>query len=196
MPPGLITATTRIIQIRIDLADVRPAVWRRVLVPESMTLADLHEVIQGAMGWDDQHLHGFEIDGYRFGMPDPDSDPEFSDDLADDATATLTVVACAGSRFLYVYDFGDCWRHTLHVEATLAPEPGGRYPRCVAGARPCPPEDVGGPGGYDEFLIALRDPKHPDHEEFTGWADGFDPYDFDPVTADKRLEPLAWINGA
>lgn len=193
MAPGLLTAATRIYQIKIELADVRPAVWRRVLVPDSMTLAELHDVLQRAMGWSDHHLHEFEIDAQRFGSPDPEEDDE---DLVDDTTATLKLVAAEGSELFYLYDFGDCWGHLLHVEAALAPEPGARYPRCVAGARTCPPEDVGGPHGYAEFLAALRDPDHEDHEELTAWGEGFDPAGFDPATADRNLAPLAWVNGA
>ncbi len=191
MPSGLITAATRIYQIKIELTEVRPAVWRRVLVPDVLSLGELHDVIQNAMGWHDRHLHEFEIDAVRFA-----ADFEEDDDLFDEHTATLGIVAGERSIVEYLYDFGDCWSHTVTVEAALAPEPGARYPRCIAGARPCPPEDVGGPHGYTEFLAALRDPNHPEHEELTVWGEGFDPHDFEVRTADKRLEPLAWINGA
>lgn len=193
MPPGLITAATRIFQIKIELTEVRPTVWRRVLVPDALTLAELHEVVQSAMGWESAHLHEFEIEAQRFGVPDPEEDDE---DVIDDTMATLGLVAGEGSELFYLYDFGDCWSHGLTVEAVLAAEPGARYPRCIAGARPCPPEDVGGPHGYAELLAALRDPDHPDHEELTTWAEGFDPTAFEPASADKRLESLAWINGA
>lgn len=193
MGPGLITAETRIFQIKMELGEVRPTVWRRVLVPDALTLAELHAVIQSAMGWEDYHLHEFEIEAQRFGVPDPEEDDA---DLIDDAGATLGLVASEGSELSYLYDFGDSWEHTLTVEAVLAPEPGARYPRCVAGARPCPPEDVGGSHGYAELLAALRDPQHPDHDELTAWAEGFDPSAFEPASADKRLEALAWINGA
>ncbi|MBA3742861.1 plasmid pRiA4b ORF-3 family protein [Sporichthya sp.] len=192
MAPGLITASTRILQIKIELGEVRPHVWRRVLVPDAMTLNGLHDVIQQAMGWTDSHLHEFEIDAQRFAPPDEDNDEE----VLDSTTATLGLVAGQNSDLSYLYDFGDGWSHTLIVEAVLAPEPGGRYPRCLAGARPCPPEDVGGPHGYGEFLAALRDPDHPGHEELTAWAEGFDPGSFDLAIADKRLEELAWINSA
>ena len=163
MAAGLITAQTRIFQIKLELRDIRPTVWRRVLVPDAMTLAELHEVIQEAMGWQDCHLHEFEVEALRFGIPDPDGD---DDDLFDEATATLGLVAGEGSELFYLYDFGECWSHTLIVERTFAPEPGARYPRCVAGARPCPPEEAGGP------------------------------YQFQSPDADKRLEPLAWLNSA
>lgn len=194
MAPGLITAATQIYQIKIALTEVRPSVWRRVLVPDAMTLDELHDVIQAAMGWQDSHLHEFEIDGLRFGVPDPEEDDD--DEFFDAAGATLGLVAGEGSTMTYLYDFGDCWSHLLTVEASSDPEPGARYPRCIAGARPCPPEDVGGTHGYAEFLAALRDPQHPEHEEMTEWGDGFDPHSFEVGGADKRLEPLAWINSA
>jgi hypothetical protein len=193
MAPGLITAQTRIYQIKIELRDVRPSVWRRVLVPDAMTLGELHEVVQRAMGWQDCHLHEFEVDALRFGIPDPEND---DDDLFDDATAALGLVAGERSELFYLYDFGDCWAHTLTVEAALAPEPGARYPRCVDGARPCPPENIGGPHRYVELLGALRDPGHPEHEAVVSWADEFDLQAFEPAGADKRLESLAWLNGA
>lgn len=163
MAPGIITAQTRIFQIKVELRDLRPTVWRRVLVPDAMTLAELHDVVQQAMGWPDGHLHEFEVEALRFGIPDPEED---DDDLFDDAAATLGLVAGEGSELFYLHDFGASWGHILTVETTLAPEPGARYPRCVAGARPCPPEEGGGP------------------------------YQFEPTEADKRLEPLAWLNSA
>ena len=193
MAPGLITAQTRIYQLKIELRAVRPTVWRRVLVPDAMTLAELHEVIQHAMGWQDCHLHEFEVDALRFGIPDPEQDDE---DLFDDALATLGLVAGERGQLFYLYDFGDCWAHTLTVEAAIAPEPAARYPRCVAGARPCPPENVGGPHRYAELLDALRDPHHPEHEDILSWAEIPDLHAFEPAEADKRLEPLAWLNGA
>jgi hypothetical protein len=91
----------------------------------------------------------------------------------------------------YVYDFGDGWTHVLTVEKVLAPEPGVRYPRCVSGRRACPPEDVGGPWGYDGFLEVMGDPNHPEHDERTKWAGGpFDPAAFD---IDEVNEAMAWL---
>jgi hypothetical protein len=155
----VVTAQTRILQIKIALRDARPAVWRRLLVPESMTLLQLHEVAREAMDWPEDQPYEFEVDAQRFG-PLPDED---DDELLDDATATLGLVAGEGSDVLYV---NDGWFHTVAVERVLTAEPGARYPRCVAGARPCPPVEVGGPQS------------------------------FAPAEVDKRLEPLAWVNGA
>jgi hypothetical protein len=93
----------------------------------------------------------------------------------------------------YVYDFGDGWTHRLTVEKVLAAEPGVGYPRCVSGRRACPPEDVGGPWGYDGFLEAMADPTHPEHEQYREWVGGpFDPAAFDLDEVNEELAVLAW----
>src|SRR5262245_56149608 len=190
--PGRITPKSKIFQLKIALAGIRPPVWRRVLVPGEMTLADLHDVVQVAMGWTDTHLHEFEIGDARYGAPDPDWD---RDDVKDDARAKLFRLAAAGSRFRYTYDFGDDWRHDITVEKVLTPEAGTRYPTCSAGRRACPPEDVGGPWGYPEFLAAVDDPSHPDHNHWAEWIGGsFDPERFDVSATNAVLTSLAWSN--
>jgi pRiA4b ORF-3-like protein len=191
--PGRITPKTKILQLKIALAGVRPPVWRRVLVPGEITLAGLHGIVQVAMGWTDTHLHEFEIGDARYGAPDPDWG---RDDVQDEARAKLFRLAAAGSRFRYTYDFGDDWRHDITVEKVLAPQPGARYPTCSAGRRACPPEDVGGPWGYPEFLAALDDPKHPDHNHWAEWIGGsFDPDRFDVAATDAVLDGFAWSSG-
>ncbi len=174
----------------MELWEVRPAVLRRVQVPGDMTLAGLHQVVQVAMGWTDSHLHEFDVDGVRYGLPDPDWDV---DEVRDEARVKLFRLLGQGSRVGYVYDFGDGWTHRLTVEKVLAPEPGVSYPRCVSGRRACPPEDVGGPWGYEEFLTAMADPAHPEHEHYREWLDGpFDPTVFDLDAANAALAKLAW----
>jgi Plasmid pRiA4b ORF-3-like protein len=173
-------------QLKITLKDIRPPIWRRVQVPGNIMLASLHDVIQTAMGWSDAHLHEYEVDGQRYGIPDPDWDdgqvrPEHKVRLAD--------VADAGSRLLYTYDFGDDWRHLIEVEKVDAPEPDVELPRCLAGRRGCPPEDVGGPWGYAEFLEVYRDTARAEHESMLEWAGPyFDPEAFaaDDVTRALR----------
>lgn len=189
---GRITSKTKILQLRIDVLDITPPVWRRVQVPGETSLAELHQVVQNAVGWYDSHLHEFEIDGVSYGMPDPDG--WSLDEVHDESTTRLDRVVAAGDRFRYTYDFGDNWRHVLHVEKVLTPEPGLRYPRCIAGRRACPAEDVGGPWGYAEFLEALADPAHPDHKDRVEWIGGasFDAEDFDVDEFDEQLERLAW----
>jgi hypothetical protein len=190
MSVGRVTAKTKIFEIKIELREVHPAVLRRVRVPADMTLAGLHAVVQVAMGWTDSHLHEFEVNGVRYGLPDPDWDV---DEVRDEARAMLFRLVGQSDRVDYVYDFGDGWTHRLTVENVLAPEPGVSYPRCVSGRRACPPEDVGGSWGYDEFLVAMADPAHPEHEHNREWLGGpFDPAAFDLDTVNQALAELAW----
>ena len=190
MPAGRVTAKTKIFELEIVLEEVQPSVRRRVQVPGEVSLAVLHEVVQSVMGWSNSHLHEFDIAGRRFGIPDPDWPDQ---DLTDEAKGTLFWLVKPGDRFGYLYDFGDNWAHRITVDKVATAEPGVRYPRCVAGQGACPPEDVGGPWGYDEFQAALADPTHPDHDERLEWAGGpFDPHRFDLDEADGALQWLAW----
>ncbi|MGI8614038.1 MAG: plasmid pRiA4b ORF-3 family protein [Nocardioidaceae bacterium] len=188
-----ITAKTKIFQLKIQLAHIRPPVWRRVLVPGEIDLGELHEVIQTAFGWTNSHLHEFEVGDASYGTPDPDWG---RDDVQDESRAKLFRLAGEGSRLGYTYDFGDNWQHQLTIEKVLDPESGTRYPSCTAGRRACPPEDVGGPWGYEDFLDALADPNHEDHDDRIEWIGGsFDPDAFDLTATNTELKALAWAAG-
>lgn len=159
-----------------------------MLAPDNLTLAQLHQVIQVAMGWHDDHRREFKIEGVRYGVPYP----EFGDEVLDESRVRLSQLLGAGvRRFHYVYDFGDRWMrwmHVLEVEKTLPYEADQPYPVCLAGKRACPPEDVGGVWGYETFLEAIRDPSHPDHEFLLEWVGGeFDPEAFDIVEVNRVL---------
>ncbi len=181
---------TRIFQLKIQLLGVRPPIWRRVMVPGEMTLAQLHHVIQTAMGWTDSHLHEFEVGDARYGVPDPDWG---SGDVKDEARAKLFRMAKEGEQVRYTYDFGDGWEHQVTVEKVLAADPGIRYPSCTGGRGACPPEDVGGAWGYQDFLAALNDPGHEDHEDRVEWMGRpFDPAEFDLAATDAALSAYAW----
>jgi Plasmid pRiA4b ORF-3-like protein len=185
-----VTTKTKIFEIKIVLEDVRPAVSRRIQVPGEITLDELHDVVQVAMGWTDSHLHEFDANGVQYGQPDPDWDLR---EVNDEAKAKLFRLVGPGDRLTYSYDFGDGWTHTLTVEKVVEPEPGVGYPRCVGGRRACPPEDVGGPWGYAELLEALADPDHPEHDERMEWMGGpFDSEAFDLDEVNEVLESLAW----
>jgi Plasmid pRiA4b ORF-3-like protein len=172
-------------QLKVTLLDVRPPVWRRITVPATITLPELHEAIQTAMGWTDSHLHQFEVGGIRYGRPNPG----FTSDVRPEAGVRLLDRAGEGARISYVYDFGDDWRHDVEVEKVLPP--GAEVPVCLAGRGQCPPEDVGGPWGYADFLAAYGDPAHPDHEDLREWAgDGFEPDHFDAGGVTARLKHL------
>jgi hypothetical protein len=156
-------------------------------VPGDLTLPQLHAVFQNAMGWTNSHLHGFRKGKLFFSEPDPD----YLDlKVLDERLFRLDQIAPeVGARFVYEYDFGDGWEHTLVVEKILPPEPGAAYPRCTVGKRACPPEDVGGTYGYLEFLIAINDPLDLEHEEWLEWAGGsFDPEAFDLQETNALLQ--------
>jgi len=123
-------------------------------------------------------LHGFDVDGTRYGIRNPDWD--LLDDLDEHRYRLGDVLPSAGSKMRWDYDFGDGWEHDVLVEAITLQGRGTTYPFCMAGRRACPPEDCGGPWGYANLLEALADPGHPEHEEFTDWA----PPDFDPARFD------------
>jgi hypothetical protein len=176
-----------IYQLKISLAEVSPPVWRRVLVPGGFTLDRLHRVIQYAMGWQNCHLHCFDIEGVQYGEPDPDGELAVRDEL----DHRLDAVAVKGTRFTYTYDFGDWWEHDVQVEDVLAAEPDESYPACVDGARACPPEDVGGAFGYGELVTALARPGHARHAAMLEWLGrDFDPERFEPDRLSTLLRRL------
>lgn len=176
-----------IYQLKITLNYIKPPVWRRVLVKDC-TLACLHDLIQTVMPWTNCHLHAFEIGGQQYGEPAP---PGMIDmlEMKDTLKMKLSqVVKQKHKKFSYTYDFGDNWEHTIVIEKTLEPEPGVRYPRCIAGKRACPPDDCGGAWGYGNFLEVISDPKNERHEELLEWIGGeFDPETFDLEAINARL---------
>jgi len=188
--------TNRIYQLKITLKDIHPPVWRRVQVPETYSLLQLHDVIQTVFGWLDYHLHEFKINNQSYGDPDDDEYDYFG--TLDEVQFRLKdVLKSEKQRFTYTYDFGDDWVHYLLVEKILDAEKGVSYPRCLAGKRACPPEDVGGPYGYVRFLEALGDPDDEEHEEYTDWIGG--DFDTEAFTLDETnnllQEPLRKWSG-
>jgi hypothetical protein len=180
------------LQIKITLLDVAPPIWRRVLVPPDLSLRRLHDTIQVTMGWYDQHLHEFEVGGRRYGEP-ADMADEFGPRAAKDSLVKLATLVERGVKcFLYTYDFGDDWRHEVVIERTLPAEPGAEYPRFVDGERRCPPEDCGGPPGFEAFLEAITDESHPEHAELLEWyGEAYDPNDIERETIVVQLSRIA-----
>ena len=182
---------SNILQFKITLNGVKPAIWRRVLVPGDFTLERFHSVIQAAMGWDDAHLHEFLILGLRYGVPDPDSWLGGPECVNEKKVYIFDVFGAVGDKAEYTYDFGDTWEHSIKVEKVLAPEPDMNYPVCTAGKRNGPPEDCGGVYGYYNLIAVLQDPTHKDHEGLLEWVGGeFDPEAFSVEEINKRLAPL------
>lgn len=179
------TRRSTIYQIKIGLRHSQPRVWRRVQLAAETTLPQLHTILQVVMGWEDYHLHEFIVRRARYGVPDD----EFELGVIDEREIPVNdVLIRPGHRLTYVYDFGDNWQHTVSLEAILDYDPTMHYPICVGGKRACPPEDVGGMNGYEEFLEALADPSHSDHEQMRMWIGGyFDPAAFDPNQVNRCL---------
>lgn len=179
-----------IFQIKVTLEGIKPPIWRRLLVRNDTTLADLHDILQVAFGWTDSHLHQFRVDDTYYGKPDPDYLDHFP--MHDEQEVTLDQIAAGeGFTFRYEYDFGDSWLHRLVVEKVLPPEPGRDYPVCIKGRRAGPPEDVGGIWGYANFLEAMADPTHEEHDSYLEWiGDEFDPEALDLEEINQALDAL------
>ena len=176
-------ASENVISLKVTLRGMKPPVWRRLVMPGTMTLGDLHNAIQAAMSWRDCHLHAFDIGGEQFG------DPQTADDVADENIPTLNdLLRSSVIRFGYTYDFGDDWEHTIAFEKSEPAVEGQSYPVCIAGKRNYPPEDCGGVSGYANLLVALADPVHPEHNEQEAWlGEEFDPDEFDLELANTIL---------
>jgi Plasmid pRiA4b ORF-3-like protein len=157
-------------QVRIDLCELKPVVWRRLSLSGWITLDQLHRAVQCAFGWSDTHLHEFVIDGARFGVPDS----HYRDDaLINEVGVRLRELLEDGfDEFIYVYDFGDNWEHSIRIEKLLPADPLMPYAICLAGKNACPLEDIGGPSGHAQFLRAIANPKHRRHQEFEHWSGG------------------------
>jgi len=171
--------------LSVTLSEVKPPVWRRLRVASDLTLRDLHHVLQIAMGWDDCHLHEFEIDGKRYGMPDPLEDRGRSP--LDEQDYKLAALLRRVTRFGYLYDFGDEWRHEIVVEDSVSREPDAPKAQCLDGARACPREDCHGALGYADLLGALsRTSKR--SAELREWVGpDFDPEKFDLDVVNREL---------
>jgi hypothetical protein len=171
--------------LKITLANVEPAVVRRIEVPWHIRLDLLHLVLQAAMGWSNGHLYEIRAGDVGWGLPDPG----WGDGPRDAAKARLAdVIEDTGAKTLeYLYDFGDGWEHKIKIERFLDPVPGVFYPRLIAASGRCPPEDVGGPWGYADFLEVIGDPEHPRHAELCEWVED----DFDPAVADTGARAKA-----
>jgi hypothetical protein len=176
------------VMLPIELCDIEPLIWLRIVVPASWARFALHNYVQWVMGWRDTHAHEFRI-GDQIIAPDwwlreISLDRDISNDRDERRVKVASVVseAATAGEFEYAYDMGDGWRHRLVVE-THIDTPGRRFARlpvCTAGENACPPDDVGGPPGYARFLAALADPGHEEHSTMVAWIGGvFDPRGFD-----------------
>lgn len=174
-------------EIKVQLQEIDPPIWRQLRVRPQTSLARLHKVFQKAIGWTNSHIHVFKIGDKEYGEGDFDWDF----DVHDYTGIKLQDVFIEGRKFfVYEYDLGDSWRHDITLLDTVEGAPGERI-ACVGGARACPPEDCGGVTGYYDLLIALSDLEHKDHEMLLEWVGGkYDPDAFDVGKVDRRLKRL------
>jgi hypothetical protein len=172
------TSRDVIVRLRIALREVEPAVWRRIEVPASITLIQLADALLVTMGWLGYHLYEYKFGADAYGDPDPDYDRINLKDMR--RVRLERVLPAVGGSFEFRYDFGDGWRHDVTVEAVEPPQRRTSYPRVLDGERACPPEDVGGPPGYENFLLVIADQAHESHSGALDWVGGeFDPDWFD-----------------
>ena len=181
-----------IYELKVTLMEIEPAIWRRFRVPSDMKLCCLHSALQVIVGWTDSHLHMFEKDGINWGVVEWDEtgDLELENE---DHVLIGDVLKAAGDTLRYTYDFGDDWVHEVVLEKILPTDPETKRPVCVAGERRAPPEDVGGPHGYAEFLEAVFDPKHEQFEQYRHWVGKpIHAEEFDVAAVNRKLSRIKW----
>lgn len=173
-----------VLKLKVTLLDTEPVIWRQIYVPERLSLKKLHEILQIVMGWQNAHLHEFNVGETRYSdLSHGMNDDIFEGDepYQDESKIKLARVALLTDQFEYHYDFGDGWHHGIQIEERIHADPNRQYPLCTDGARACPPEDCGGPSGYEDLLVHLVSPGHSEHESSLRWVGGFfDSEGFDP----------------
>ena len=201
-------------QIKIELIDSEPLIWRRVIVPAEITFKRLHDTIQFAMGWWDSHLYEFDFPEeklritcddesfdewkyysakYKTVKPTKKEDPlgiigrilELK--LKKSQSTKIDKYLAKYTTFEYIYDFGDHWQHQIQIERVIDDYLLG-YPQVLEGEGACPPEDVGGIGGYQEFLKAWNNPRHPEHDSVREWGEGMNYQPFNIADTNELMK--------
>lgn len=178
--PDAAKPSSTIHQIKISLREIKPLIWRRILVSSQIRLSDLHEVFQHTMPWLGYHMHQFKIGEVNYGQPSDDDD-DYGYEVLNEKDFVLEEIAPKEkANFLYEYDFGDDWFHEVRVEKIIPIDESQTYPICIDGARAVPPEDCGGPFGYDELQNTLSDSSNSEYDEMKTWAESLLGHPFDP----------------
>ncbi|MGP8215046.1 MAG: plasmid pRiA4b ORF-3 family protein [Bacteroidia bacterium] len=158
-----------IIQVKITLENIKPLIWRRLLISSCTTFYELHHILQIAFGWKNHHLFQFKIEDYYIGIPDPDYDIGGVIKMIDAKDVVMDkILTEKGYEITYEYDFGNNWKHTIIVEKFLNVEPGICSPSCMAGKRAAPPEDCGGVKGYYSIMETIIDKNHKEYKRLMG----------------------------
>ena len=178
----------KVLQLKITIKDSKPPIWRRLLVPEKMNFNQLHFIIQLAFNWTNSHLHEFNLEGYEISGIQDDMEEEES---IDSEVVELGACLQKGTKFDYVYDFGDDWKHRVIVEKIIDKEPNITYPCCIAGKRSGAIEDSGGIYGYQNMMEVLKDSSNEEYEAVFEWIGGvYDAVFFDREELNKKLADL------
>jgi hypothetical protein len=175
-----------IYQLKIELNDIKPNIWRRVLVYSDISLNELHHIIQISIGWTNSHLYSFILDDVEFTVKEYDDDDVKYADARKYSIEKLKI----DGPFEYLYDFGDYWEHEITIDKKIE---GKRLlnPTCLEAEGRCPPEDVGGTHGFKEFLDIMKDKSHPERESYIEWyGSEFDPNQVDLDQINKELANL------
>lgn len=181
-------------QVLIKIQDIKPSIYRRLLIPSGITFHKFHKIIQAAFNWQDYHLYLFDFNDFLIVNSDPDM--PFSKIEKNPKKVKIDPVFKEYKQFLYEYDFGDSWRHEIMVEEVVMLDEELNYPTCIGGERHRPPEDVGGVSGYAEFLDIINDPNNPECDDMLSWAEKdtggrkFDPEYFYKTEINRKLEKI------
>jgi hypothetical protein len=181
-----------IYQLKISLAFSDPLVWRRIRVQGDIPLTRLHDILQLSMGWSDLHTHRFLIGKVFYTPLESTDDWPKTGERSESEYRLVTLENDMKWCFTYIYDFGDGWEHEIELEESLPAGTGGNHPVLLAGERACPPENVGGIPGYEEFLAIINDPHHAHHKRIAKWygADRFNPEYLDIAQINMDLKRL------
>ena len=185
---------TTAVRIQVTLKEVKPEVMRRLVVPVNLRLDRLHLTLQAAFGWTNSHLFEFHAGEARWGIPDPVD--HFGSQPINARKARLSdIVQETGAKTIhYLYDFGDSWDHVIKLEKWFDKTPTDGLPLLLDAAGRCPPEDVGGTPGYADYLDAISDPTHPEHENMRlGGPEQFDPAVIDRKALEAAVNALSEI---
>lgn len=183
---------TTAIRIKVTLKDVTPEVMRYLVVPLALRLDRLHLTLQAAFGWTNSHLFEFRAGDMSWGIPNPDD--AFGDPPIDARKTRLyDIVRETGAKTIhYLYDFGDGWDHEIKLEKWFENTPMDGLPFLLEASGRCPPEDVGGPPGYADYLEAIGDATHSEHENrLRRGPEAFDPKSVDQKALETAIAALA-----
>ncbi len=184
---------TEIAQLKIKLEYIKPEIWRRFIVDFSISLDKLHNIIQDVMGWEHAHLYSFHFRKIEYSLPFDDEFPDFGENIENSKKVKLSNIGIMQKDTLkYLYDQGDSWEHIIKVEKIYEAPNRINVPYCIEGARNCPPEDCGSFPGYEDIVLAMKDPNSKMAKEFIDWlGEAYDPEYFNIDEINKVLKPKA-----